>query len=261
MQIPLWLLGFDLLIAAIAFMTLWFGLAMYAKRVDVIDAAWGLVFLYLTGVTLMLDGRYEPFQWLVFGFVAVWGLRLFFHIATRLQNKSEDARYQAYRKKWGSSFTTNAFFRIFMVQAILAVVVAAPAVAAIVSPHSPIMWLAVIGFAIWGFGIVFEAIADWQLTKFTAKKAGRSPNDIMDKGLWRYSRHPNYFGEITTWIGAGVVAVSTLQWWGLIGPIVLAFLIIKVSGIPLLEKRYASNPNYKVYKQKTPVLVPRIPKA
>lgn len=261
MEIPLWLIGLDLLIGSVVFMTLWFGLGQYAKRIDVIDAAWGLAFIYISGLALMLDGRFETFQWIVFGFVAVWGLRLFFHIAGRLQAKGEDPRYHAYRKKWGKAFSTNAFFRIFMVQAVLAVIVSAPAVAAIISPNGVTVWLAAVGFAVWGFGILFEAIADRQLAQFVSRKASRQPDDIMSKGLWKYSRHPNYFGEITAWTGAGIVALSAGQWWGLIGPIVITYLILKVSGIPPLEKRFADNPKYKAYKQNTSVLIPRPPKS
>lgn len=261
MELPLWLITFDLLIASTIFMTLWFLLSQYAKRIDVIDAGWGVVFVYLTGVTLMLHGQPKLFEWLVFGFVAVWGFRLFFHVAARLQTKGEDPRYGFYRKKWGDTFAVNAFLRIFMVQAVLAVIVVSPAIAAIISPNDITVPIAVVGFAVWGFGILFEAIADRQLARFVAKKAGRASDDIMDKGLWKFSRHPNYFGEIAAWTGASIVALSVGQWWGLIGPIVIAILIVKISGIPPLERRYQQNKKYQAYAQKTSPLIPLPPKA
>lgn len=261
MQLPLWLVALDLVIASTIFMTLWFFLSQYAKRIDVIDAGWGLVFVYLTAMTLMLHGQPQLFEWLVFGFVAIWGFRLFFHIAARLQAKTEDRRYATYRKKWGASFAINSFLRLFMTQALLAVLVVSPAIAAIMSPNELTTWVAAVGFVIWGFGILFETIADRQLAQFVSKKAGRQPDDIMRTGLWKYSRHPNYFGEIAAWFGAAIVAISVGQWWGLLGPIVIAFLIIKVSGLPPLEKRYASNKKYQDYRQKTSALIPLPPKA
>lgn len=260
MQLPLWLVGLDLAVASVIFMTLWYGMSRYAKRIDLIDAGWGLVFVYLTGLALMLHGQPETLSWIVFGFVAVWGLRLFVHIAARVQAKEEDPRYTVYRKKWGSSFAVNLFFRIFMVQALLAVLVVSPAVAVIMSPNDLIAWLAVTGFVVWGFGIAFETVADRQLAQFVSHKTGRTADDIMNKGLWKYSRHPNYFGEITAWTGAAIVAISVGQWWGLIGPAVIGFLIIKISGIPPIEKRYKDNPKYRTYAQKTSVLVPLPPK-
>lgn len=261
MELPLWLIIFDLVIASTIFMTLWFFLSQYAKRIDVIDAGWGMVFVYLTGLTLMLHGQPKLFEWLVFAFVAVWGFRLFFHIAGRLQTKREDPRYEAYRRKWGAAFAANAFLRLFLVQALLAVAVVSPAIAAIISPNDVVVPVAAFGFAVWGFGILFETVADRQLAKFVAKKAGRQPDDIMDKGLWKYSRHPNYFGEITAWTGASIVALSVGQWWGLIGPVVISILIVKISGIPPLEKRYQSNKKYQAYAQKTSALIPLPPKS
>lgn len=257
MQLPLWLVALDLVIASTIFMTMWFFLSRYAKRIDIIDAGWGLVFVYLTGLTLMLHGQPGVFEWLVFGFVAVWGTRLFLHIAGRLQSKSEDPRYGLYRKKWGSSFAVNAYLRIFLVQALLAVLVVSPVIAAIVSPNEVIVWIAAIGFGIWALGIVYETIADRQLAQFISRKAGRQPDDVMARGLWKYSRHPNYFGEIIAWLGASIVAISVGQWWGLIGPIVITFLIVKISGIPPIERRYMDNEKYQAYKIKTSALIPR----
>lgn len=262
MQLPLWLVGLDLVIASAIFMTLWYVMGQYAKRIDLIDAGWALLLVYLSGLALMLHGSPGVIEWVVFGFVAVWGLRLFWHIAARLQASSrEDARYAAYREKWGSSFAVKSFFRLFMVQALLAVLVTAPVVAVVTRQHELITWVAAVGFGVWGLGIVFEAVADLQLSQFLARKAGRQPDDIMDKGLWKYSRHPNYFGEIMAWTGAAIVALSASQWWGLLGPVVLTIALVKISGIPPIEKRYRDNKKYQDYKAKTSALIPLPPKS
>jgi steroid 5-alpha reductase family enzyme len=259
MDIPLLLIGLDLLIAMAVYMTLWYAMSVYVKRTDIIDAAWGLGFIYVTALVLILDGRNELWQWVILGFVSVWGLRLFIHVASRLGRTQEDKRYKEYRAKWGEKFQSKAYTDIFLLQGLLLIVVSSPALAAVMSPRDPLLWLMITGFVVWGVGIAYETIADYQLQRFIIKKTGRLPNDIMDRGLWKYSRHPNYFGEIVAWWGAGIVALSMGQWWGLIGSIAITYLIVKVSGIPPLEKRYQDVPAYQEYKKKTPVLIPSSP--
>ena len=254
MQFPV-LLGI-LLVAIWAYMSVWFGFAAYLKRVDAVDTAWGLGFIYLGLITFFSQSGYGWLQRWVLILVGIWGLRLATHITKRNLKKSEDARYVVYRQKWGREFWSRAYTNIYLMQGLLILVVSLPVIAVLSSPHASLNVLSILGLGVGAFGIVFEATADYQLRSFLRSSKG----GIMQSGLWHYSRHPNYFGEITTWLGFGLVAVSVGRWWGLLGPTVIAFLIIKISGIPPLEKRYANDKAYQVYAKRTSVLIPLPPK-
>ena len=247
--------------AVFLYMTLWFAMAFYVKRIDIIDCAWGLGFIYVALITLYIDGRFEPIQLLTVLFTAIWGIRLFVHILSRLVKKPEDKRYTAFRKKWGDNFWSKTYTNIFLVQGVLLLLISSATIATITSHHAPLLVVSVIGFSIWTFGIVFEAISDYQLRQFVVRSKAEGTRGIMDKGLWRYSRHPNYFGEITTWLGAGIAALSVGAWWGLLGFVVITFLIVKVSGIPPIEKERAKDEAYQQYQKRTSVLVPLPPKS
>ena len=132
-----------------------------------------------------------------------------------------------------------------------------PIIAVMSATGLPVYWIAVCGTAIWLFGIIFEAIGDYQLRQFLqVKKRG----EIMQSGLWKYTRHPNYFGEITAWWGAAIIALSYGQLWGLLGAATITILIVKISGIPLLEKRYEHDSAFQKYAKRTSVLLPLPPK-
>lgn len=239
------------------YFSLWFVISQHFKRLDLLDSAWGLGFVYVAVLTLFISNNFGFIPVLSTFFVSVWGVRLFWHITSRNIKKDEDARYKIYRGKWQKNFAMNAYFRLFMTQAVLLLVISLASVGAIIGDNF-IAAFAGIGFLVWAFGIIFEAVSDWQLQQFITKR--KTKDAIMDKGLWKYSRHPNYFGEIMVWAGAGLVALSAGNWWGLAGSVTIAFLIVKVSGVPLLEKKYAGNPNFDKYKQKTSVLIPLPPK-
>ena len=246
-----------LAVSLIIYMSLWFIFAViYLKRIDFVDIAWGLGFVYVALITLFISSNFGTIQNLAAILTCIWGLRLAVHIGSRNIKKSEDARYQTFRDKWKDSFLPNIYVRIFLLQGALILAISTANVGVIVSDE-PASKLTYLGFLIWAIGIVFESISDWQLRKFLKKK---KDGEIMQSGLWRYSRHPNYFGEITVWVGAGLAAASLGNLWGLIGPLVIGFLIIKISGIPPIEKRYANNPKYQVYKKRTSSLFPLPPK-
>lgn len=243
-------------LAVILYMTLWFFLARYAKRIDVIDLAWGLGFVYVAIFTLIFTGNYGWVQLLAALFVSVWGLRLASHIAIRLSKHGEDKRYVAFKEKWGTHIWAKAYVQMFLLQGLLLLLISSATIATLTSQSVVMVPLAIVGFIVWGFGITFEAVADYQLRAFLARNKG----GIMEGGLWKYSRHPNYFGEITTWWGAGIVACSVGAWWGLLGGCVITFLLVKVSGIPTVEKPRANDPAYQAYKKRTSALLPLPPK-
>lgn len=246
-----------LAVSLLIYMSLWYGVANYLKRIDVIDTAWGLGFVYVALLSFFSYPGYPAVNRLTVILVGVWGLRLAAHITKRNLKKPEDPRYAVYRSQWGSDFARKAFTNIYLLQGLLILLVSTPIIAIEQNGHVRWIWLAVIGFLVWIFGILTEAVADYQLRQFLSSGKG----DVMQAGLWRYSRHPNYFGEITTWVGAGLVAVSVGRWWGLLGPLTIGFLIVKISGIPPLEKRYAHDKIYQAYAKRTSVLIPLPPKS
>lgn len=246
-----------LLIAVGAFMTLWYGVARLTNRYDVVDTAWGLGFVFVAWLSLAIRANFGSLQLVSAGLVSLWGLRLFAHIASRNWRKAaDDHRYQVLGQKWGTAAPLKFYTNVFLLQGLLLVLVSAPMVG-ISFVHQETNSLTYIGWVIWLFGITFETIADRQLATFISHRP-KGSQTIMDRGLWHYSRHPNYFGEVVTWWGAAIVACSVGQWWGIIGALTITFLITKVSGIPPLEKRYAGNPAYAAYQKRTSVLVPRL---
>lgn len=192
--------------------------------------------------------------------VSIWGLRLFIHIAKRNWRKHEDDhRYQLLRNNWGSAAKRKAYTNVFLLQALLVMVVSLPMIGiAFAGPRTPNIGT-YLGWFIWSVGIVVETLADYQLSSFLKSRAPGS-HAIMDQGLWHYSRHPNYFGELTSWWGAAVVAFSIGSWWGAIGAVAITLLITKISGIPPLERHYDGNRAYDAYRTRTSVLIPLPPK-
>lgn len=248
-----------LLVIVISYMTLWYGVSLVTNRLDVVDTAWGLGFILVAWVSLGLRANFGAVQLLSAVLVSVWGVRLSAHIASRNWRKREDDhRYQVLRQKWGGD-NHKAYAHIFLLQGALLTFVSLPMAAIAFSHHQPDVF-SYAGWVIWLFGISYEAVADWQLRNFITRHE-KGSHGIMSRGLWRYSRHPNYFGELVTWWGATLVAISVRQWWGVFGALVITLLITKISGIPPLEKHYGGNKAYKAYRQRTSVLIPLPPKA
>lgn len=240
----------------VAYMTAWFGAAVLLRRRDIIDSAWGLGFIGVALVSYLLSNSSHIFTFLAVCFVAVWGMRLFLHIAARNKGKKEDYRYTQLGELGTLRVWARTYVSVFLLQGVLMLVISLPVVGIMQANTEPMVWLASIGFTAWLFGIVFEAIADYQLKTFIdAKRKG-----IMQSGLWRYSRHPNYFGEVTAWWGAAIVAAAFGQWWGILGAWTITILILKISGVPLLEKRYKDNAAYQSYAQRTSIFIPLPPK-
>ena len=242
--------------AMLIYMAAWFVFGfLYLKRLDSLDSAWGLGFVYLAVISLVIMDNYKIIPLLSLLLVSIWGIRLFVHITARNMKKQEDVRYAVYRKKFANNLNASVFTRLYLTQGALILLISTASVAAIISDDF-IQPLAIAGLVVWTFGIFYEAVADLQLSRFIRLKTGK----IMTGGLWKYSRHPNYFGEITAWSGAGIVAASAGQYWGLIGPIVITYLLTRVSGIPLIEEKYKNDKSYQAYKKTTSVLIPLPPK-
>ena len=231
----------------------WYIISLILKRNDVVDIAWGLGFINLAWASLYISGFSER-GLLATILVTIWGLRLAWHIYLRNRGKSEDYRYQAWRKEW-KFFYARSFFQIYMLQGLLMYLIAVPVMYINTLPVLGIGLLDIVGVCIWIIGFYFESTGDSQLKKFISNPNNKGK--IMNTGLWRYSRHPNYFGEVTQWWGIFFLAISLPYGFAtIIGPLTITTLILFVSGIPLLEKKREGRPDWEEYKKKTSIFFP-----
>ena len=247
------------LLAAVVFITLVFVLARKLKRYDIIDAAWGPTFIIVSITSYLIaynDINPASLCLIVVGLVAIWGSRLAWHIGKRkIGTKEEDPRYVELRRHWKGREGLNVYFRIYIAQAILATIICIPIIHINLFHGNKWTNFALAGLIIWIVGFIFEVISDRQLKAHLDNT--KNKGIIMQSGLWRYSRHPNYFGEIIQWWGIGIIAMGVMPWWvGLIGPITITFLILYVSGIPPTEKRFEGRASWSQYKAKTSMIVP-----
>jgi steroid 5-alpha reductase family enzyme len=228
------------------------------RDVSIIDVAWGLGFVAIAWVCFAVGHGDHDRRLLLAIFVTVWGGRLAGHIGRRNAGRGEDRRYAAMREREGERFRFTSFYRVFAVQAVAMWIIALPLqAAASLGASRGLGALDVIGIAVWAVGFGFESIGDRQLERFKADPANRGK--VMDRGLWRYSRHPNYFGDATMWWGLGLVGlgagISAL--WGMLGPALDTFTLTRVSGKPMLEKDIEQRrPGYREYIERTSGFVP-----
>ena len=237
----------------------WFIVALVKNRNDVADIAWGGGFICAALTASLVQGTGKARAILVLLLVVAWGARLMLHISIRNRGKPEDPRYKAWREEWGSSFLARTFLQVFLLQGFLLLVISLPVTLVITHSGPGLNILDAAGFCIWLFGFLFEAVGDYQLLQF--KKNPANKGKIMKYGLWRYTRHPNYFGEVTLWWGIFLICLAVPgSLWTIIGPLTITWLILKVSGTPLLEKRYVDNPEYAEYIKGTSSFFPLPPK-
>ncbi|RMF96176.1 MAG: DUF1295 domain-containing protein [Gammaproteobacteria bacterium] len=245
------------LAASIALFLLAWLLSVLRRDASIADIFWGPAVAGCAAVFLAVIPATGPRAWLVLGMVAAWALRLSAYIFERNRGQAEDRRYRAMREKRGPSFWWRSLYVVFLSQALLAWIVAWPTLAAIASPR-PINWLDAVGTALWLFGLAWETVADRQLARFLASDRDRAA--VMDRGLWRYSRHPNYFGECCAWWGLFLVAAAGGAWWTVVSPLLLTLLLLKVSGVALTEKDIGERrPAYRDYMRRTSAFIPRPP--
>jgi steroid 5-alpha reductase family enzyme len=248
-----------LLIAAVVlflYMTLCFLIAYGRKRLDTVDIAWGLGFV-LVAWSIVLQ-RSSGRSLLLAMLVSIWGIRLSNHIYQRSKTRGDDRRYRELSSKWRGNFWLRAYYSIFLLQGFLVLVISLPLIVAASNALPGWTWLGIAGALVWLFGFVIEAIADHQLAVFLLQK---DRPKVLQTGLWQYSRHPNYFGELTQWWGIALIALQVSYGWiGPLGPLVLSILIVFISGIPPIERHRAKDPEYRVYKRKTSALIPLPPK-
>ena len=225
------------------------------KDVSIVDSFWPL--LILTGATtyVLTEPQPGPRALVVIALVALWAVRLAAHITWRHWGEPEDRRYQAIRARNQPHFKWKSLVLVFALQALLAWVVSSLVLAAVVNVR-PWNWLDTLGAGVILAGGLFEAVADWQLARFKSNPAHKGK--VMDQGLWRYSRHPNYFGEFCVWWGFYLIALSAQGWWWAIAsPLLMTLLLLKVSGVALQEKDIAERrPGYREYIDSTNAFFP-----
>jgi len=245
------------LIVLLVYMSAWYLFGRRRRRLDVVDTAWGGGFVLVAVISLI--SRQNTRTELIGSLVLLWGLRLAVHIWQRNGRKGPDPRYVELSAKWNQQhFWRRAYLSIFLTQGLLILIVSLP-ISVAGSETTPLkVGLAVLGTTLWLFGFALEAVADRQLNKFVSSD---NKGKVLRTGLWRYSRHPNYFGELLQWWSIALIALGpAIGWLGLLGPLTLSWLIIFISGIPSIEKRRLKNPEYQAYKRQTSPLVPLPPR-
>ena len=238
--------------------TSWFLISLVRKRNDVADIGWGTGFIAVVAFQLFTQ-PISSVAVLVYALVIFWGLRLATHIAMRSRGKTEDFRYRQWREEWGKSFIIRSFLQVYVLQGFFMLIISVPILIAGHAPEMSFNGFTVIGLLMWLIGFAFETIGDYQLSVFVKQK--KNKGDIMQTGLWRYTRHPNYFGEVLLWWGIFVMVLPLKNGiWGIISPLTITFLLLYVSGIPMLEAKYKDNPQFQDYKRRTSAFFPLPPK-
>ena len=255
-----------ILLAVVLFIYLhvWFLISVIKKNLGLIDIAWGLSFVVITWTVFLYTEVMTIASISILSFVTLWGLRLTYYLFLRNWTKPEDYRYVNMRKKWGKIPYLHAYLKVFYLQILLAFVISLPlqSVFYVKEGHE---WFhySVLGFGIALFiiGFVFESVSDAQLKRFKSNPSNKGK--IMDKGLWAFTRHPNYFGDFMIWISYFMIMFYSFDFnyiFAIIGSLIMGYLLRFVSGVPLLEKRYKDNERYQAYAKHTPIFFPKLKK-
>ena len=232
-----------------------FAIGQVLKNNAVVDVAWGLGFVLVAWMNAIIFGISTTPAVIILILISLWGLRLSYHILKRNYKKPEDFRYQEMRAKWKGNKAINALFKVYLFQGLMMYLISLPITLIYFSKNNGLLWVSLVAIGVWLIGFFFEAVGDYQLKQFI-----KNPNNkgkIMTSGLWAYTRHPNYFGEAVMWWGVGILALTqNLGIIGLISPILITYLLVFVSGVPMLEKKYANNPEFQAYAKVTSKFIP-----
>jgi steroid 5-alpha reductase family enzyme len=238
---------------------LWF-ISLLLKNSSIVDIFWGTGFVILGWVNFALTPNGFITRKIILGILTtLWGLRLSLHILWRNWGKPEDFRYQKWRQESGNRWWWKSFFQVFMLQGLLLWIISMPLLVAQIH-LSPDRVTApdIFGVAFWAVGFFFESAGDLQLARFKANPANKGK--VMESGVWRYSRHPNYFGDAAQWWGYFLIATAAGGWWTIFSPILMTILLMRISGVTLLEKMLESRPGYKEYIGRTSAFIPWFPR-
>ena len=247
-------------LAMLGLMLVLWGVATRLRDVSMIDCCWGAAFVVVAWVGMALNRPASARVLILVGLTSVWGVRLSLHLLVRKRGHAEDRRYRAMRDYHGPRFWWVSLFTVFLLQGLLVWFVGLPLqFAAVIASRAPLGWLDACGVALWLIGFVFEAGGDRQLARFQADPANRGR--VLDQGFWRYTRHPNYFGDCCVWWGLYVIAAAGGAWATILSPVVMTALLLKVSGVALLEKSIGERrPEYAEYARRTNAFFPGPPR-
>jgi steroid 5-alpha reductase family enzyme len=241
------------------YMVILFLIAQYLKNNSIVDIAWGFGFVIVYFISAFLAKDVHIAQILIGIMVSIWGIRLSTYLFIRNKDKEEDYRYQEMRKRWGNHQKIGAFLNVFLLQGVIMYIISLPLMIVNYKALPGLGMAEVIGVIFWVIGFFFEAVGDYQKSKFKANPENKGK--IMQSGLWKYTRHPNYFGDAQLWWGIFLVAYPAgLSYISIISPIIMNFLLLKVSGVAMLEKKYDDNPEFKKYAERTNAFIPWFPK-
>jgi steroid 5-alpha reductase family enzyme len=246
-----------MMLAPLLLIHLFYVLAVVKKNLSVIDTAWGLGFITISLAGLGLAEESSTLEKFLATLVLVWGLRLAVFLHLRNSGKPEDYRYAQWRKDWGEKTNRIAYVKVYILQWGLMLVVGLP-IFGVHNSHAQVGFWQILGASLWLVGLLWESVADAQKSRFKAIPGNE--HRLCQVGLWRLSRHPNYFGEALLWWGIGFAAIHDHNYWVLLGPAFINFLLLKVSGVPLIEARHQKNPEYEAYKKVTPTMIPSVTK-
>lgn len=235
-------------------------LSLPLRNVTLVDTLWSMLFVIAGFAYVLAVPDAGPRASLMLVLVSVWALRLAAYLGVRTFGHAEDRRYAAIRRRNEPGFALKSLYLVFGFQVLLAWVISLPLLGAAASGRDPLGWLDLLGFVLWLTGFAFEAVGDFQLARFKADPA--SAGRVMKRGLWRYTRHPNYFGNFCIWWGLYLIALAGGAWWSIVGPLLMSFLLLRVSGVSLLEKDIGERrPGYADYVRRTNAFFPGPPRA
>jgi steroid 5-alpha reductase family enzyme len=235
--------------------------SLLRRDASIVDPFWGTGFILLAWMAYLWQPTTAPRPLLLCGLVTLWGLRLSLYLLWRNWGQGEDHRYLLMRQHHGRRFWWVSLFTVFLLQAIILWIVALPILMATIPAEQPPLnaWDAA-GIFVWTIGVFFETVGDWQLARFRSNPANRSK--VLSHGLWRYTRHPNYFGDFCVWWGFYLIAFSGGAWWTMISPLIMSILLMRISGVTLLESTIQERrPEYAAYRRATNAFFPGLPKA
>lgn len=246
--------------AIMSMMTILWLISIKIRNVSIVDLFWGFGFVVAATVYFIFTEGIETRKIILMVMVAIWGLRLSIYLALRNHGKGEDFRYQKFRKDFGENrYWWYSFFSVFLLQGVLMWLISAPLLGAQFYAGNELGILDFTGVAIWIIGFVFEAGGDIQLVRFKANTSNKGK--VLDSGFWHYTRHPNYFGDAAVWFGYALICLSAGSYIPVLGSVLMTALIIKVSGVALLEKTLnTTKPGYQEYVRRTSAFIPWFPK-
>jgi steroid 5-alpha reductase family enzyme len=247
-------------VAIMSMMTILWLMSIKIRNVSIVDLFWGFGFVVASAVYFINTEGFETRKILLMTMITIWGLRLSIYLAWRNIGKGEDFRYQKFRKDFGENrYWWYSFFSVFLLQGVLMWLISVPLLGAQFYAGNSLGILDFIGIVIWIIGFVFESGGDIQLARFKSDPANKGK--VLDTGFWYYTRHPNYFGDTAVWFGYGLICISAGSYFPVLGSILMTALIIKVSGVALLEKTLnTSKPGYQEYVRRTSAFIPWFPK-